>query len=72
MAAGPLVAISDIPIFHEVVCDPSVYFDPTDSNMFAERIFRLADNPEYRREKAVAARKRVRSKFNLEQTAEQC
>lgn len=71
MAAGLPVVISDIPIFHEVVSDPGVYFDPADSNMLAERILRLADNPEYRQKKALAARKWARSKFSLEQTAKE-
>lgn len=69
MAAGLPVVTSDIPIFHEVVGDKGVYFDPVDSNMLAERILDFADDPVYRREKALAARKRARSKFVLKRTA---
>lgn len=71
MAAGLPVVISDIPIFHEVVGDPGVYFDPSDSNKLAERILDLADDAEYRRRKGGAARKRARAKFSLERTAEE-
>lgn len=43
MAQGVPVAISDIPIFHEIAGDVGVYFDPTDAGNVASAISRLTD-----------------------------
>ncbi|MDN6123096.1 MAG: glycosyltransferase family 4 protein, partial [Brevibacterium sp.] len=43
MAQGVPVAISDIPIFHEIAGDAAVYFDPDDAGDVAAAIERLSD-----------------------------
>lgn len=43
MAQGVPVAISDIPIFHEIAADAAVYFDPEDAGAVAAAIDRLTD-----------------------------
>lgn len=43
MAQGVPVAISDIPIFHEIAGDSAVYFDPDDASDVAATITRLTD-----------------------------
>ena len=43
MAQGVPVAISDIPIFHEIAADAAVYFDPDDVRAVAATIDRLTE-----------------------------
>lgn len=43
MAQGVPVAISDIPIFHEIAADAAVYFDPDDASDVATAIERLTN-----------------------------
>lgn len=45
MDAGAPTAISDIPIFHEVSDDASIYFDHTDPHAIANSIQQILDDP---------------------------
>lgn len=60
MAQGVPVAISDIPIFHEIAGEAAVYFDPDDPNDIAVTIRRLTDSTLWS-ELSAAGQKRARS-----------
>jgi len=48
LALGVPAVISDIDIFHEVAGDGALYFNPTDSDNFADTIKRASDPDTYR------------------------
>lgn len=60
MAQGVPVAISDIPIFHEIAGDAAVYFDCTDAEDVASAISRLTD-PELWSELSAAGQHQAQS-----------
>lgn len=69
MAAGLPVVVSDIPIFHEVIGETGVYFDPTKPDDLANEILSLLENPTQWEKKALAAQERVKTEFSVERTA---
>lgn len=54
MAAGTVVAASDIPVFNEVFADGAVFFKPTDTNDMTERIRTVLSFSESERRSQIA------------------
>jgi len=71
MAVGLPVVVSDIDVLHEVVGEPGVYADPSDPTAFADAISNLLKDPQKRERLGTAAKKRARTKFTLERTAQE-
>lgn len=71
MAAGLPVVVSDIEALQEVVGDPGMFVDPRDPAAFAERVTELLEDREQREATAKDSRKRARSRFSLERTAQE-
>ena len=46
MAQGCLVLVSDIPVFHEVLGEAAIYFNPYDSADMAEKMSDVLNNPQ--------------------------
>ncbi|MGO2037753.1 MAG: glycosyltransferase family 4 protein [Brevibacterium sp.] len=68
MAQGVPVAVSDIPIFHEIAGDAAVYFDPEDPSSVAARIADLSDEIVWA--EASAAGRVQSQKFDWEESAQ--
>ena len=68
MAQGVPVAVSDIPIFHEIAGDAAVYFDPDDPRSVAARISELTDETVWA-EASAAGREQSR-KFDWDESAQ--
>lgn len=71
MAAGLPIVASDIDVLHEVVGEPGVFADPHDKTDFADKIAHLIKNKPKRKELGVQAKKRARTEFSLERTAQE-
>lgn len=68
MARGVPVAVSDIPIFHEIAAEAAVYFDPNDPSSAASAIEELTDEQTWKR---LSERGRARSQtFDWSQSAQ--
>ena len=70
MAAEVPVVLSDIPVFHEVAGDAALYAPPDDPDAWAERISRLAADPDLRRAIVRSGRERAR-RYTWERSAEE-
>jgi len=46
MAQGCLVLVSDIPVFHEVLGEAAIYFNPYDPVDMAEKMSDVLNNPQ--------------------------
>lgn len=68
MACGLPIAVSDIPVLHEVAADAALYFDPNNSSAIAFAMKSLALDPALRAELRAKGLERVR-KFDFEKCA---
>lgn len=68
MAAGLPTLISDIPVFHEVAGDATLYFDPFEPSSIADAIRAVATQPGRLAEVSAAGRERA-TLFSWERTA---
>ena len=64
MASGLAVIASDIPVHREICAEAAEYFSPLDPKDLAEKIVKLRNNPELRRQLGRTGRKRTETHFD--------